>query len=121
MANFPTNPSIGDLFETKHDTFKWNGSGWEALGRILTHRNKSGTPYSSLSIKESGGVLDEDDTSTILLVGEATEIGQVKVLVDISFCSVLIEIAGVIGSRSIDTSYIATGRATADWVVSFGG
>jgi len=78
MANFPTNPSIGDLFETKHDTFKWNGSGWEALGRILTHRQKSGTPYSSLSIKESGGVLDTDDTSTVLLIGEQITEGQVR-------------------------------------------
>jgi hypothetical protein len=77
MANFPTNPSIGDLFETKHDTFKWNGSGWEALGRILTHRQKSGTPYSSLSIKESGGVLDSYtyDANTVLLIGETTEGG----------------------------------------------
>ena len=78
MANFPTNPSIGDLFETKYDTFKWNGSGWEALGRILTHRTPPTTALSSLSIKESGGSLDEADEDTVLLIAETDFTGVLK-------------------------------------------
>ena len=70
MANFPTNPLTGQLFETKNGTYKWNGSAWELLGRILTDRSPPSDPLSSLTIKDSGGRLDVFDTDTVLLVGK---------------------------------------------------
>ena len=118
MANFPTNPSVGDLFETKHDTLRWNGSAWEALGRILTHREKSDSPYSSISVKESGGVLDTEDTSTVLLIGESTVEGQAKAAhssdANTVFLSGETAIPGVVESTSdAATSLLMTGERDA--------